>query len=230
MIFFYLNKSSINPKVRERFSHILIALWWSALYKCAWLLPEETGHCHYHCALILSWPWKSHTSLLAAAERPSLLVRRLSHWLVYMCKSLLVLAPSYLCTYMCKNQNQYSWSSQNILQMSVPRVRTRVINAVPDSWKNLQMDLKLSEVSHSGRVKINRKRLRKQRQSWSKCLLLELYLKLFVWFFIFMCQTNILLVPFLIHFLHVMRKLYNVCFCHLSCAIVECIGCQRNHF
>ncbi len=66
-------------------------------------------------------------------------------------KSLLGLVPSYLGTYMCRNQNQYGRCSHNTLQMLVLRVRTEsgkkgFQQAAASPRNNVQKDLKWSEL------------------------------------------------------------------------------------
>ncbi len=51
--------------------------------------------------------------------------------------------------YLCRNQNHYGLRSHDVLQMSVPRIRTELGKkafqyAAPSSWNDVQKDLKLS--------------------------------------------------------------------------------------
>lgn len=68
---------------------------------------------------------------------------------------ILGLLPSYLCTYMQKNQLQYVLRWQKNIVMVVPRARTElgktaVQYAAPSAWNTLQNDLNLSEVGTLG--------------------------------------------------------------------------------
>ena len=96
-----------------------------------------------------------HCSLYASAKCPSLAVRRFSHWMTFIYKSLLGLLPPYLCLYMCNTCSHYSLRSQNIIQMQVPTVRTELGKkafkfSAPSSWNDLQRDLGLTELISLG--------------------------------------------------------------------------------
>ena len=93
--------------------------------------------------------WESHSKKVCF---------QLRHWLAFIYKSLLGLISPHLCTYMCKNQNQYYLRSHAILDMLVPRVRTelgkKAFNyAAASSWNNAQKDMKLSELIFTGEFK-----------------------------------------------------------------------------
>lgn len=103
----------------------------------------------YHCALRFITGCKyltHHCTLYAKAEWPSLYVRRRTHWLSFIYKTLLGLVPTYLCTYLSRSQGHYSLRSQDALQLSVPRVRTELGKkafkyAARCTWNTLQKDL-----------------------------------------------------------------------------------------
>lgn len=83
----------------------------------------------YHCALCVITGCGNgthHYIVYATTKWPSLNVRRLSHWLIFLYKPVLGLVPTYLSTYMCRNQNRNGLRPHSGLQMVVPRVRTEL--------------------------------------------------------------------------------------------------------
>ena len=115
----------------------------------------------YHCALrfITGCGYGVHHCLLyAAANRPSLSVRRHSHLLLFIYKSVLGLLPSYLTTYLIRSSDRRGLRSQDFIKMFVPRVRTELGKtafkyASPSTWNSLSMDLRLTELVTVGEFK-----------------------------------------------------------------------------
>ena len=82
---------------------------------------------------------------------PSLDIRRYTHWMTLVYKALLGLGPCYLSTFLRRNESHYALRSNDILYLSVPRVRTETGKkafsySAPSTWNALQSELKLTEL------------------------------------------------------------------------------------
>ena len=176
--YFFRNQSCFSLQVRK---HLIHATFLPLLDYGDLLFMNAPAHylkrldTVYNCALRFITGYGNrvhHCSLYAAAKCPSLHIRRLSHWLIFIYKYLLGLVPSYLCVYMCKNHNQYSLRSHNIIQLIVPKIRTELGKkafkyAAPASWNNLQKELKLSELVTLGEFKSVLKE--RENSSFTQC-------------------------------------------------------------
>ena len=115
----------------------------------------------YHCAVhfITGCSYHvHHCSVYAVAHCPSLYVRRLSHWLIFISESILGLLPTSLCVHTCRNLSRYGQRSQDIMQMQVPRVKTELGEkaftfSAPSAWNDVQKDLKLTHLVTLGEIK-----------------------------------------------------------------------------
>ena len=129
----------------------------------------------YHCALRFitgCGRLTHHCDLYVKAGMPSLSIRRYTHWMIFIYKTLLGLVPTYLCTLLRRTGSRYALRSNDFLHYFAPRVRTEKGKkafsfSAPSDWNALQSELKLSEfasleVFHS----ILRKR---QCKSFERC-------------------------------------------------------------
>lgn len=162
--FFFRNKSCFSAKVRD----YLISTTFLPILDYGDILFMNAAEKHlkrldsvYHCALrfITGCGYGvHHCRLYAAANRPSLSARRLSHWLLFVYKTVLGLLPDYLSTYLIRSNKSHGLRSQDFIMMSVPRVRTELGKkafkyAAPSSWNLFQMDLRLTELITVGEFK-----------------------------------------------------------------------------
>uniref|UniRef100_A0A669C6E9 ribonuclease H n=1 Tax=Oreochromis niloticus TaxID=8128 RepID=A0A669C6E9_ORENI len=103
--YFFRNQSCFSLQVRK---HLIHATFLPLLDYGDLLFMNAPAHylkrldTVYRCALRFITGYGNrvqHCSFYAAAKCPSLHIRRLSHWLIFIYKSLLGLVPSYLCVY-----------------------------------------------------------------------------------------------------------------------------------
>ncbi len=84
----------------------------------------------YHGALRFITGFKvltHHCDLYERVGWPSLSMRRLQHWYIFIYKAILGLLPSYLLTYISVNNiGTYNLRSQDLFLLSVPKVRTEL--------------------------------------------------------------------------------------------------------
>jgi len=102
----------------------------------------------YHSALRFVTNLKAlthHCTLYARASLPSLTVRRLSHWYMFIYKAMLGKLPPYICSLISQS---YCLRSQDVFLLHVPCARTILgtktcICAAPLAWNTLQNILKI---------------------------------------------------------------------------------------
>ena len=176
--FFFRNKSSFSRQVRDYListTFLPVLVYGDLLYTNAPDKHLKKLDSVYHCALrfITGCGYGVHHCLLyAAANRPSLSARRLSHWLLFVYKSVLGRLPFYLTTCLIRSSHHRGLRSQDFINMFVPRVRTELGKtafkyAAPFSWNSFQTVLKLTELVTIGEFKsLLRDR---ERASFGKC-------------------------------------------------------------
>ena len=107
----------------------------------------------YHSALRFVTNCKAlthHCSLYAKAGLPSLTVRRLSHWYMFINKAILGKLPSYICSLISRQiESTYCLRSHDVVLLNVPSARTVLGKkafscAALLTWNSLQKCLKLS--------------------------------------------------------------------------------------
>ena len=92
-----------------------------------------------------------HCTLYARVLWPSLALCRLTHWYIFIYKSILGLLPSYLCGYISLKTSNYCLCSNDTLLLSAPTVCTEFGNKAfmffaPAAWNHLRTDLQLDEL------------------------------------------------------------------------------------
>ena len=103
---------------------------------------------------------------------PSLSIRRYTHWMIFIYKTLLGLVPTYLCTLFRRTGSRYALRSNDFLHYFAPRVRTEKGKkafsfSAPSDWNALQSELKLSEFAS---LEVFRSILRKRQcKSFERC-------------------------------------------------------------
>ena len=125
-----------------------------AVYHGALRFITDSANSTHHCCLYSLVNW------------PSLHMRRLLHWYLFIYKTILHLVPPYLSCYFTQRANHRSLRSQDFVSFSVPAVRTELGKKAfsfsgPSSWNMLQQDLKLSSLVTLGEFKILLKDLEK---------------------------------------------------------------------
>ena len=109
----------------------------------------------YHSALRFVTNCKvltHHCTLYARAGLPSLTVRRLSHWYIFIYKAMLGKLPSYICSLISRRiVSGYCLRSHAVVLLNVPTARTVLGKiafrcAAPLSWNSLQIKWKLSNL------------------------------------------------------------------------------------
>ncbi len=109
----------------------------------------------YHGALRFITGFKvltHHCDLYERVGWPSLSMRRLQHWYIFIYKDILGLLQSYLLTYISVNNiGTYNLRSQDLFLLSVPKVRTELGKkafkyAAPSTWNKLQKSMKLNKL------------------------------------------------------------------------------------
>jgi len=107
------------------------------VYHCA--LRFFTGCCYrtHHCILYYTAKW------------PPLYARRYTHWLCFIYKVLLGLAPTYLSVLLTRNHGHCGLRSNDLLHLLVPGVKTELgkkafMFAAPSAWNLLQKSLKMT--------------------------------------------------------------------------------------
>ena len=107
----------------------------------------------YHSALRFVTNCKAlthHCALYARASLPSLTVRRLSHWYMFIYKAMLGKLPPYICSLISQRvTSSYCLRSQDVFLLHVPSARTVLgtksfMCAAPLAWNTLQNILKMS--------------------------------------------------------------------------------------
>lgn len=107
------------------------------VYHCALRFFNDCGYRTHHCILYYKAKW------------PSLFARRYTHWLCFIYKALLGLAPTYLSVLLTSNHGHYGLRSNDVLHLLVPHVKTELgkkafVFAAPSAWNLLQKSLKLT--------------------------------------------------------------------------------------
>jgi len=88
-------------------------------------------------------------SFIIQPKWSSLYARRYTHWLCFIYKVLLGLAPTYLSVLLTKNHSHYGLRLNDVLHLVVPRVKTELgkkafMFAAPSAWNLLQKSLKMT--------------------------------------------------------------------------------------
>ena len=154
--FFYRNKSCFSLEARKRLVSVTFLpvldygdlIYMNAPANCLVKLDAA-----YHSALRFLTNCKAlthHCTLYTKAVLPSLTVRRLSHWYIFIYKAMLDKLPSYICSLISLQiESSYCLRSHAVVLLNVPSARTVLGKkafrcAAPLTWNSLQKCLKLS--------------------------------------------------------------------------------------
>ena len=183
--FYYRNKSCFSSAARRYLvsaTFLPLLDYGDCLYMNASVQCLRSLDTVYHGALRFMTGCERlthHCDLYERSDWPSLTVRRGTHWLTFIYKSLLGLVPCYLSSLLQRSYSHYNLRSHDVLKLSVPKMRTvwaekAFKHAAPSDWNKLQEEIKLPDMISMNAFQIilkNQEVLsgRKERELCAKC-------------------------------------------------------------
>lgn len=179
--FYFRNRACFSFEARKRLvstTFLSVIDYGDILYMHAPVAALRTLDTVYHGALRFVTNYKSqthHCTLYMRVGWPSLTLRRLSHWYLFIYKAILRQLPSYLCTFIAlQYNNNYRLRSQNSVLLTVPKTRTEFGKkafqlSAPLAWNELQRTMKLQELVSLNNFKARVKVMEENEMQVCKC-------------------------------------------------------------